>query len=98
MPKVELSPKGLKTLLFQLSVAVAIIAIVDQLRRPADERTWYGTILFVPYDFRPPTPGRFLRAWYNPDDPRLFTPRDFGVGWALNFAQVYRLIKRSTPQ
>jgi uncharacterized membrane protein len=26
----------------------------------------------------------------NPDDPRLFTPRAFGWGFALNFARLFR--------
>jgi len=78
-----------------VTLATAAAAVLDQLRRPPPERTWHGLAFgFVPYDFRPPTPRRFRDAWWNPDDPRLFTPRDFGVGWAVNFARVWELLMR----
>lgn len=46
----------------------------------------------VPYDFRPPTLDRFRAAWWNPDDPRVFTPRDLGVGWAVNLGGLVRRV------
>jgi len=48
------------------------------MRRPADERTWTGSVLFFPYDLRIPTVERVL------------TPKSFGVGWDINFFQVLR--------
>ena len=40
-----------------------------------------GRLAGLPYDFRAPTRSRIrARAW-NPDDPRVFTPKAFG--WAL---------------
>jgi uncharacterized membrane protein len=33
-----------------------------------------------------------MNAWWNPDDPRLFTERDFGIGWAINLHRVYKLV------
>lgn len=47
-----------------------------------------GRVAGVPYDFRRPTVARFRSRWWNPNDPRLLTPKTFGVGWDLN---LYRL-------
>ena len=67
-------------------------AIATELRKPPRQRTWYGRILgFVPYDFRPPTLQRVKSRWWNPKDPRILTPRVFGVGWDVN---VGRLLSR----
>ena len=77
-----------------LAAVVAIVGIVEQLRRPAEERTWHGSVLGVPYDFRPPSLARLRAAWWNPDTDALFTPRDFGVGWAINY---YRLTHPQGP-
>jgi len=77
-----------------LAAVVAVVGIVEQLRRPPGERTWHGSVLGVPYDFRPPSFERLRAAWWNPDTDRLFTPRDFGVGWAINF---YRLTHPNGP-
>jgi hypothetical protein len=49
-----------------------------------------GKFLGVPYDWRRPTMARLKARWWNPDDPRLFTPRAFGWGFAINFARLLR--------
>ncbi|MDI3338898.1 MAG: DUF5808 domain-containing protein [Sphaerobacter sp.] len=71
-------------------LGVAIAAVAQQLRRPAEERTWQGRVAFVPYDFRLPTLERIRQAWWNPDDERIITPRAFGIGWAINLYQLRR--------
>ena len=48
----------------------------------------YGKILGVPYDFRIPTPARIKERMWNPEDPRVITPRVFGAGWTINFATL----------
>ena len=48
----------------------------------------YGRILGIPYDFRKPTLARFKERMWNPDDPRVFTPRVFGEGWTINLATL----------
>jgi len=48
----------------------------------------YGKMLGVPYDFRIPTPARIKERMWNPDDPRVITPRVFGAGWTINFATL----------
>lgn len=84
---------GLRRLLSMAAMAVFAIAVVKELRAPEGERTWHGQVGVVPYDLRPPTLGRLREAWWNPDDPRLFTPRAFGVGWAVNLARVRALLQ-----
>jgi len=80
---------GLRKLVKWTAIALAVVAIVEQLRRPSDERTWEGTVVgFVPYDFRPPTIERARSRWWNPDEPRLFVPQVFGVGWTINLSRL----------
>jgi Family of unknown function (DUF5808) len=50
-----------------------------------------GRLLGLPYDFRRPTMARLRARWWNPDEPRLFTPKAFGWGYDLN---LYRLFHR----
>ena len=85
--------------LVQLGVGVVVVqALREQLGRPPEERTWYGRIGPVPYDFRVPTLERLQSAYWNPDDERLFTDRVFGVGWAINLAQVRRIVQELRQQ
>jgi hypothetical protein len=87
----ELAALGwiVRTLTF---VAVAG-ALYQELRRPPEERTWHGTLLgVVPYDFRPPSPRRFLDAFWNPSSNRLVAAQPFGVGWALNLPVALRWV------
>ena len=57
------------------------------LDRMADERGT-GKFLGVPYDWRRPTLARTKERWWNPDEPRLLTPKVFGWGWDLNLARL----------
>lgn len=47
-----------------------------------------GTVLGMPYDLRVPTAANIQSRMWNPGDPRIFTPRLFGVGWSINFAAL----------
>jgi uncharacterized membrane protein len=41
---------------------------------------------------RQPTSDRFWRGWIfyvNPDDPALFVPKRFGIGYTINFAHPW---------
>jgi len=42
--------------------------------------------LFAKHRF--PTFKRFRDAYWNPDDPRIFTDRVVGIGWAVNFGRL----------
>jgi hypothetical protein len=53
-------------------------------------KTKTGTFLGVPYDWRWPTPSVIKERWWNPRDPRVFTPKVFGWGWSINFYQLFR--------
>lgn len=44
----------------------------------------HGKLAGIPYDFRRPTLSRLKERVWNPGDPRVFTPRTFGIGWAIN--------------
>ncbi len=80
-----------------LLVIVGIIAIIQELRKPREERTWEGKVgSFVPYDFRRPTMDRVRETYWNPDGSFL-SRRVWGVGWAPNFGVVTRLFGR-TPR
>lgn len=76
------------------AIALAAVAIVEQLRRPSEERTWEGAVVgFVPYDFRMPTIERARSRWWNSDEPRLFVPQVFGLGWTINLARLADLLR-----
>jgi hypothetical protein len=47
-----------------------------------------GTFLWMPYDWRRPTVARVKERYWNPDEPRLLTPRAWGWGYGLNFARL----------
>ncbi|MDX2969873.1 DUF5808 domain-containing protein [Kribbella solani] len=57
-----------------------------------------GKFLGVPYDWRPLTKERLKSRWWNPDEPRLFTPKALGWGFDVNFARLFgRRGKGSSP-
>lgn len=91
--------KTIKRFVFIAVAATSAAAVVQELSKPAWQRTWHGTVLgVVPYDFRPPTLERIKDSLWNPDDPRLFTPRPFGVGWSLNFARLFEMMQETSEE
>lgn len=94
--KKESKKRGLADLLKFLAGVIAVIAVVQELRKPSAERTWNGTVAgFVPYDFRKPTLERAKETYWNPDGP-LVSSRVFGVGWSPNFGAIWNAVNRST--
>ncbi|WP_216853636.1 DUF5808 domain-containing protein [Phytoactinopolyspora halotolerans] len=72
-----------RTLVTLGAAGLVAAAVAAELRKPADERTWEGAVGgLVPYDFRPPTMQRVRERMWAPDDPAIFTPHVFGVGWS----------------
>lgn len=70
-------------------IALIGIAVGRELRMPASEREWHGYLFGrIPYDFRRPTAQRIRGEFWATDNPRLFLPRAFGVGWGLNFGRL----------
>jgi len=78
--------------IWRLAVAIiGVVAIVQELRKPAEERTWHGEVAgFVPYDFRRPTMGRVRDTYWNPEGP-IISGKVFGVGWAPNLGALARM-------
>ena len=91
--------------IWRLALAIiGVIAIVQELRKPSDERTWHGKVAdFVPYDFRMPTIGRMRSTYWNPEGP-ILSGKAFGVGWAPNLGALTRMARNrrakedSSPQ
>jgi hypothetical protein len=77
---------------WRLALAIiGVIAVVQELRKPPDERTWSGKVAnLVPYDFRMPTLERVRNTYWNPTGP-VVSGKVFGVGWAPNFGVLTRL-------
>ncbi|GHO83026.1 DUF5808 domain-containing protein [Dictyobacter formicarum] len=71
------------------------MAIVEQLSRPAEERSWQGNVLGIPYDLRFPTRERLRNTMWNSETSRIFVPRAFGLGWDIN---LYPLIHPKSTQ
>jgi hypothetical protein len=70
------------------SAVIAATAVAEQMSRAPSDRTWYGRVAGVPYDFRPPTSQRVVEKVWNPSNPSICAPTLWGVGWSVN---VYRL-------
>jgi len=47
-----------------------------------------GTLLGAPYDWRKPTKARFKKRLWNADDHHIFTPKNYGWGWSINFYEI----------
>lgn len=56
--------------------------------RGLDQTAPQGHILGMPYDFRGASVERVAARMWNPSDPRVLTPRLFGVGWTVNFGAL----------
>jgi hypothetical protein len=80
--------------LIQLATwGVGAFAVVQELRKPAAQREWNGTVAgVIPYDFRFPTADRLRQRLWNPNGPVL-TPQVFGVGWSLNAGKLVALAR-----
>ena len=64
--------------------AVALgAAVANELRKPAEQRTWHGKVLgVVPYDLRVPTIERLRQTYWNPAG-QVLVPHAVGVGWTI---------------
>jgi hypothetical protein len=89
--------KGLNRVAVGVAVGLVAAAVAKELRRPAEERTWQGRVLGLPYDFRPPTLTRVRAEFWDPDNDALFTPHAFGVGYGVNLARLVRLVQPPSP-
>lgn len=79
-----------------LAAALAIAALIKELRLPKDQRTWHGAVAgFVPYDFRMPTIDRIKSTVWNPDGA-IIVSRAFGVGWTINLGAIVAKVRSRT--
>lgn len=71
---------------------LAAVAVVTELRKPPEEREWHGKIGgFIPYDLRRPTFAKMRDRVWDTENPNLFVPHPFGIGWTVNFGRIYKL-------
>jgi Family of unknown function (DUF5808) len=90
--------KRAQTLIRLVAAALFAAALITELRKPRQERTWHGSIAgLVPYEFRPPPIARVRERWWNPDDDRVLTEHVFGVGWSINLARIARFLRGLAP-
>jgi len=83
---------GLKPLKL-LAAALAIAAVIKELRLPKEDRTWHGALGdFVPYDFRMPTVEKVKHTLWNPEGS-IVVGRPFGVGWTLNLGAIVAKVR-----
>jgi hypothetical protein len=90
--------KTIKRFVLLAIAAVSAAAVIQELSQPEEQRTWHGTVFGIPYDFRSPSLQRLRDAMWNPDDPRLFTPRPFGVGWSVNLARLLQMLRETSEE
>ena len=76
-------------------LALMVMAVVRELRKPPPQRSWQGEVLgFVPYDLRSPSVSRLRASVWQPDSDRWLLPRSFGVGWSPNLARIVEVLRR----
>jgi hypothetical protein len=74
-------------------------ALYQELKKPAEERTWHGKVAgIVPYDFRIPDLQRVKNAYWAPDSDVLFTEQVVGVGWSVNLPVAIRKVSGIASQ
>jgi hypothetical protein len=53
-----------------------------------------GHWLGIPYNWQRPKRHEWLRGLWDRDDHRIWTPRNYGWGYDLNFAEIKRRVTR----
>jgi hypothetical protein len=85
--------KRFRRFMMGLGMGLIAAAVCQELQKPPEERTWHGRLAgLMPYDFRPPTLERLREAYWNPAEPRIFTDRVLGIGWAINFYSLLQVL------
>lgn len=60
----------------------------DDLATPADINAPQRRLLGAPVEFRGPFDASVRSRMWNPADPSIFVPHQFGIGWSVNFGAV----------
>jgi uncharacterized protein DUF5808 len=50
--------------------------------------------LRLPYNFSRPTRDQLGKGVWDPDERRIFTPKNYGWGYGVNFAALLRRLRR----
>jgi len=74
-------------------VMLAVLIVVGTVAFGATRQQKVGTFLGIPYDWRWPTTALIRERFWNPDDPRVLTPKVFGWGWSVNLAALVRRLR-----
>jgi hypothetical protein len=91
--------KDLVKLIRTLAWMAFAAAIYQELRKPADARSWNGKVAgVVPYDFRIPTIDHLREAYWDPENEQVFSEKVFGVGWAVNIPVAAKKISEIVSQ
>jgi hypothetical protein len=48
----------------------------------------------IPYNWRPPSREEAGKGPWDPDDRRIFTPKNYGFGYTINVAAIWRRLAR----
>ena len=83
--------KWLEMMVEAAAITIVLVAVCQELEKPAEERKWTGSVGPVPYDFRIPTLERIKETYWNQYDTRIFLPMAFGIGWTVN---LYALLEK----
>jgi hypothetical protein len=71
-----------------VSLGLVVAAVIKELSRPREDRTWHGRLLGIPYDFRLPTMAKVRERLWAPANPNLLVPHVFGMGWTVNLGRL----------
>jgi len=94
-----LEVKGWRGVVTLAGLALVGAVVARELSRPAKERTWQGRLLgVVPYDLRPPTPGRLRATLWDPTNARVLVPTAFGIGWSVNLGRLWPALASLTTR
>jgi hypothetical protein len=53
-----------------------------------------GRFWGMPYNWSRPARGDVRKGLWDPDEPRVWTPKNYGWGYTINFAALWRRLKR----
>jgi hypothetical protein len=79
--------------MFGVVVGLTAAAIGEELKRPAEQREWRGTVAGVPYNFRLHEWSDVAKEYWDPTSDQIVTPHAIGLGWGVNLAAVVKRLR-----
>ena len=61
--------------------------------RPPQGRFWG-----LPFNWSRPSQGEVGKGLWDPEDPRVLTPKNYGWGYGINFAALFRRRRRDADR